>query len=70
MSSVIWTPDSQSELKPHSFTRYPGTSTNKLNDDLLETFVEEYKNDIAFPNNLPQELYRWRNNVRNNSVLE
>jgi hypothetical protein len=39
---------------------------DKLNDALLETIVEEYKNDIPFSDDFPQKLHRWRNNVHNN----
>jgi hypothetical protein len=43
---------------------------DKLKDDLLETIVEEYKNDIPFSDDFPQKLHRWRNNVHNNCLLE
>jgi hypothetical protein len=43
---------------------------DKLNDDLLEPIVEEYKNDIPFMDDFPHEIHRWRNNVHNNWVQE
>ena len=43
---------------------------DKLNDDLIDTIVEEYKNDNLFPDDFPQELHRWWNNLGNNCVQE
>ena len=43
---------------------------NKLNDDLIDTIVEECKNDNPFPDDFPQELHRWWKKVGNNCVPE
>ena len=61
------------EVKPMLFIFYLlPRYLYKLNDDLLETILEECKNDIPFPDHFPQEVHQWRNtcNVRNNCVPE
>ncbi|XP_056017385.1 52 kDa repressor of the inhibitor of the protein kinase-like [Ostrea edulis] len=59
------------EVKPVLFGFYlMPRFLQKLNDDIVEIIMEEYRNDIPFPDDFQQELHRWRNFVQRSQIPE